>query len=141
MKVLIALALAFALVFTLRTVAGADEDDATPKPTQFRPWQEVWQCNDIRLTVTGRAPFEIEYDLAARSGAVAASLLWSVNSTSTGILACDWRLTDARLAQRLPDGGDLRRYLYRVHGAAAGAGWPDAFDRRLLQVRPAHCGG
>ena len=63
MKVLIALALAFALVFTLRTVAGADEDDATPKPTQFRPWQEVWQCNDIRLTVTGRAPFEIEYGL------------------------------------------------------------------------------
>jgi|SRR5215831_3700753 len=41
----------------------------------------------------------------------------------------------------LPYGGDLRRYLYRVHGAAAGAGWPDAFDRRLLQVRPAHCGG
>jgi len=29
----------------------------------FQPWQEVWQCNDIRVTVTSRSPYEIEYDL------------------------------------------------------------------------------
>ena len=63
MKVLIALALAFALVFTLRTVARADDGDAPPKPPPFRPWQEVWQCNDVRVTVTSRSPEEIEYDL------------------------------------------------------------------------------
>jgi hypothetical protein len=63
MKVLIALALAFALVFTLRTVARADDGDAPPKPPPFRPWQEVWQCNDVRVTITSRSPEEIEYDL------------------------------------------------------------------------------
>src|SRR5262249_46487777 len=25
--------------------------------------QQVWQCNDIRVTVTARDPFSIEYDL------------------------------------------------------------------------------
>jgi len=33
------------------------------KPAHFQPWQEVWQCNDIRVTVTGREPYVIEYDL------------------------------------------------------------------------------
>ena len=30
---------------------------------RFRPWQAIWQCNDIRVTVTSRQPEEIEYDL------------------------------------------------------------------------------
>jgi hypothetical protein len=34
-----------------------------PKPARFQPWQEVWQCNDVRVTVTSRSPEEIEYDL------------------------------------------------------------------------------
>jgi hypothetical protein len=36
---------------------------AKPKPAAFRPRQEAWQCNDIRVTVTSRAPGMIEYDL------------------------------------------------------------------------------
>jgi hypothetical protein len=39
--------------------------ESRPKPaaTRFRPWQEIWQCNDIRVTVTMRDPNVIEYDL------------------------------------------------------------------------------
>ena len=40
---------------------AADESD--PSPPRFRPWQLVWQCNDIRVSVTGRDPFSVEYDL------------------------------------------------------------------------------
>jgi hypothetical protein len=46
-----------------------DKEDETgtgcykPKPAAFRPWQEIWQCNDIRVTVTMRDPNVIEYDL------------------------------------------------------------------------------
>jgi hypothetical protein len=29
----------------------------------WRPWQEIWQCNDIRLTVTSRREGVIEYDI------------------------------------------------------------------------------
>jgi hypothetical protein len=60
----IALALAFALVFTLRTIAAAEEDDPPPKPVQFRPWQQAWQCNDVRITVTESEPGHIDYDVA-----------------------------------------------------------------------------
>jgi hypothetical protein len=34
-----------------------------PPLPRFRPWQQVWQCNEIRVTVTARDPFSIEYDL------------------------------------------------------------------------------
>jgi hypothetical protein len=30
---------------------------------RWRPWQQVWQCNDIRMTVTSRQQGLIEYDL------------------------------------------------------------------------------
>src|SRR5262249_24722178 len=40
-----------------------DDPSPTSKPARFRPWQQVWQCNDIRVTVTARDPFSIEYDL------------------------------------------------------------------------------
>jgi hypothetical protein len=40
---------------------AADESD--PPPPRFRPWRLVWQCNDIRVTVTARDPFSVEYDL------------------------------------------------------------------------------
>jgi hypothetical protein len=32
-------------------------------PPRFKPWQLVWQCNDIRVTVTSRKSDQIEYDL------------------------------------------------------------------------------
>jgi hypothetical protein len=37
-----------------------------PRPAQyrFRPWQEIWQCNDLRVTVTGNAPGTVNYDIA-----------------------------------------------------------------------------
>jgi hypothetical protein len=48
----------------LATGAGhAADDDIPPPPPRFRPWQQVWQCNDIRVTVTARDPFSVEYDL------------------------------------------------------------------------------
>jgi hypothetical protein len=51
-------------VLFLATGAGhAADDDVPPPPPRFRPWQQVWQCNDIRVTVTARDPFSIEYDL------------------------------------------------------------------------------
>jgi len=29
----------------------------------FWPWQAIWQCNDIRVTITSRSSEEVEYDL------------------------------------------------------------------------------
>jgi len=48
-------------VFSASAAYAADESD--PPLPRFRPWQQVWQCNDIRVTVTARDPFSIEYDL------------------------------------------------------------------------------
>ena len=41
-----------------------DDPACKPKPIVWRPWQQVWQCNDIRLTVTSRTEGLIEYDVA-----------------------------------------------------------------------------
>src|SRR5262245_7609198 len=40
-------------------------EEQTPKPavTRWRPWQQIWQCNDIRLTITSRTEGLIEYDI------------------------------------------------------------------------------
>jgi hypothetical protein len=46
---------------TISVAYTADESD--PPLPRFRPWQQVWQCNDIRVTITGRDPFSVEYDL------------------------------------------------------------------------------
>ena len=48
-------------VLGISVVYAADESD--PPLPRFRPWQQVWQCNDIRVTITGRDPFSVEYDL------------------------------------------------------------------------------
>jgi opacity protein-like surface antigen len=50
-----------ALAFT-GAAHAADSDDGV-QHIRFQPWQMVWQCNDIRVTVTARDPFSIEYDL------------------------------------------------------------------------------
>jgi hypothetical protein len=55
-----------ATALTLPLMVGgayAADDDIPPPPPRFQPWQQVWQCNDIRVTVTGRDPFSVEYDL------------------------------------------------------------------------------
>lgn len=49
-------------VLSTSVVYAADESDPPPPP-RFQPWQQVWQCNDIRVTITGRDPFSVEYDL------------------------------------------------------------------------------
>ena len=59
-KKLLLAGIAVSMVYTI--AARAAEDDPPP-PSRFRPWQQVWQCNDIRVTVTARDPFSIEYDL------------------------------------------------------------------------------
>ena len=42
-------------------------EDAKPiepiKPVAFRPWQQVWQCNDIRIVEFSNRQGLIEYDL------------------------------------------------------------------------------
>ena len=50
--------------------AAQDWGDPPPSPPPrraavpvFRPWQQVWQCNDIRVTITVRDPDAIEYHL------------------------------------------------------------------------------
>lgn len=63
LEALIAFAFALAVMFTLHTIAAAAEGDEPVKPTPFRPWQQVWQCNDIRVTVTSLKPFEVNYDI------------------------------------------------------------------------------
>jgi hypothetical protein len=34
------------------------------KPVAFRPWQQVWQCNDIRIVEFSNRQGLIEYDLS-----------------------------------------------------------------------------
>src|SRR5262249_29205194 len=60
-KKLLLAGIAVSMVYTI--AARAADDDPPPPPSRFRPWQQVWQCNDIRVTVTARDPFSIEYDL------------------------------------------------------------------------------
>jgi len=57
------LLLAGTAAFLIATAARAAEDDIPPPPSRFQPWQQVWQCNDIRVTITGRDPFSVEYDI------------------------------------------------------------------------------
>jgi uracil DNA glycosylase len=46
----------------LNVSMAADENDPPPPP-RFQPWQQVWQCNDVRVTITGRDPYSVEYDI------------------------------------------------------------------------------
>ena len=49
----------------------------TPKPVRFRPSQSVWQCNDLRITVTQSAPYTWNYDIGGT--------IWGgINLTSDG---------------------------------------------------------
>jgi hypothetical protein len=34
-----------------------------PKPARFRRWRMAWQCNDLRVTVTGQNANTINYDI------------------------------------------------------------------------------
>jgi hypothetical protein len=45
------------------TGAPPAKADGSEAIANWRPWQAVWQCNDVRVTVTSRSPEEIEYDL------------------------------------------------------------------------------
>jgi hypothetical protein len=49
----------------------------SPRPVRFRPTQQVWQCNDLRVTVTQTAPFTWNYDIGGT--------IWGgINFTSDG---------------------------------------------------------
>src|SRR5262245_50120132 len=48
-----------------------------PRPVRFRPTQQAWQCNDLRVTVTQTAPFTWNYDIGGT--------IWGgINFTSDG---------------------------------------------------------
>jgi len=49
-----------ALSVLTASVAYGESDPPLPR---FQPWQRIGQCNDIRVTVTARDPFSVEYDL------------------------------------------------------------------------------
>jgi len=48
---------------TMQACTDWVDDHLKPKPVVWRPWQQVWQCNDIRMTITSRQQGIIEYDL------------------------------------------------------------------------------
>ena len=52
-----------AALSVLSTSVAYAADESDPPLPRFRPWQQVWQCNDIRVTVTARDPISVEYDL------------------------------------------------------------------------------
>jgi hypothetical protein len=61
MKKLFLASVAALSVLSTSVPYAADESD--PPLPRFRPWQQVWQCNDIRVTITARDPFSVEYDI------------------------------------------------------------------------------
>ena len=63
MKTALLASVAALSVLSTSVAYAADESDPPPPPSRFRPWQQVWQCNDIRVTIIARDPFSIEYDL------------------------------------------------------------------------------
>jgi hypothetical protein len=58
-----ALLASVAALSVLSTSVAYAADESDPPLPRFRPWQQVWQCNDIRVTITARDPFSVEYDL------------------------------------------------------------------------------
>jgi hypothetical protein len=44
--------------------AMADGDDDAPRQVRFKPWQMIWQCNDVRVTVTQSEPLVWIYDIS-----------------------------------------------------------------------------
>src|SRR5215831_824935 len=55
------LLLTVAVLAMVSSAANTQEND--PPPPRFQPWQQIWQCNDVRVTITARDPFSVEYDL------------------------------------------------------------------------------
>jgi hypothetical protein len=51
-------------IAALFLVTGAAyAQDTEPEPARFRPSQQIWQCNDIRVTVTNPSPGVVNYDI------------------------------------------------------------------------------
>jgi hypothetical protein len=61
MKKLIFAGVAALLVWQPLSLSADGQD--VPVSTAFRPWQRVWQCNDIRVTETVNQPGVVNYDL------------------------------------------------------------------------------
>jgi hypothetical protein len=57
------LLLGLAIVMASIIAGHAADENEPPQPTRFQPWQRIWQCNDIRVTETGRQPGIVHYDL------------------------------------------------------------------------------
>ena len=77
------LLLAGTAAFLIATAARAAEDDIPPPPSRFQPWQQVWQCNDIHVTITGRDPFSVEYDIGGMIWGGSRFTVIKARSTST----------------------------------------------------------
>jgi hypothetical protein len=63
MKTALLASVAALSVLSTSVAYTADESDPPPPPSRFRPWQQVWQCNDVRVAITARDPFSVEYDI------------------------------------------------------------------------------
>jgi hypothetical protein len=51
------------LVSAIPANAQTAEGEGAPEGARFQPWQRSWQCNDIRVTETAKAPGIVIYDL------------------------------------------------------------------------------
>ena len=54
--------LILASVLAIASIPGYAADE--PTPARFRPSQQIWQCNDIRITLTNSAPDVVNYDIS-----------------------------------------------------------------------------
>jgi hypothetical protein len=57
-----------AALSVLSTSVAYTADESDPPLPRFRPWQQVWQCNDVRVTITGRDPFSVCRERQVRTG-------------------------------------------------------------------------
>ena len=101
MKKLLLASVAALSVLSTSVAYTADESD--PPLPRFRPWQQVWQCNDVRVTITGRDPFSVEYDIGGMIwGASFALLEEAITDKRSG------RILNSDLAEyRVPVNADV----------------------------------
>jgi hypothetical protein len=52
-----------AVPWSPKPLYAAEDGQSEPAPARFRPSQQIWQCNDIRITVTNPQPGVVNYDI------------------------------------------------------------------------------
>ena len=81
-----------AVLSVLSTSVAYAADESDPPLPRFRPWQQVWQCNDIRVTIAARDPFSVTL---RTDGAdfVWTKIIWSSNAPPRAAPPANGRMT------------------------------------------------